>query len=251
MGAASAIAAVICAAGSSSRMGGVKKEYQKLEGIAGSPTVLQAAVSAFASVPSVETIVIAVPEGGEAAARQALPHELLSLQKHKLLFVTGGKTRCNSVFNALLLLETYSPDYVLIHDGARPFVSPRLIESVIEAVKIHDAVVPLVPLSDTPKECDASIWDGQLRTETSAVFIKKHLKRSCTGLAQTPQGFAFPAILRAYEEVAPPYYEDFTDDAEVWASISNNKPVAVIPGSEENRKITFPQDFTRQCSPGA
>jgi 2-C-methyl-D-erythritol 4-phosphate cytidylyltransferase len=231
-------------------MGGVKKEYQKLEGIKSSPTVLQAAVSAFASVPSVGIIVIAVPEGGEAESRQALTHELLSSQKPMLLFVTGGKTRCNSVFNALLLLETYSPDYVLIHDGARPFVSPRLIESIIEAVKIHDAVVPLVPLSDTPKECDASVWDGQLRTETSTVFIKKHLKRSHTGVAQTPQGFAFPAILRAYEEVASLNYEDFTDDAEVWTSIRNGL-VVVIPGSEENRKITYPQDFTRLCSPGA
>jgi 2-C-methyl-D-erythritol 4-phosphate cytidylyltransferase len=233
-------------------MGGVKKEYQKLEGIKGSPTVLQAAVSAFASVPSVGTIVITVPEGGEAAARQALPNELLSSQKPKLLFVTGGKTRCNSVFNALLLLETYSPDYVLIHDGARPFVSPRLIESIIEAVKIHDAVVPLVPLSDTPKQCFASLWDRPW-TETRKVYIKRHLERSHTGLAQTPQGFAFPALLRAYKEAASPYCEgtEFTDDAEVWGSISINRPVAVIPGSEENRKITYLQDITRPCSPGA
>jgi 2-C-methyl-D-erythritol 4-phosphate cytidylyltransferase len=117
-------------------------------------------------------------------------------------------------------------------------------------VKIHDAVVPLVPLSDTPKECDASLWDRPW-TGTREVFIKEHLIRSYIGVAQTPQGFAFPALLRAYKEVAPPYYEDFTDDAEVWATISINKTVAVLPGSEENRKITYPQDFTRSCSPGA
>jgi 2-C-methyl-D-erythritol 4-phosphate cytidylyltransferase/2-C-methyl-D-erythritol 4-phosphate cytidylyltransferase/2-C-methyl-D-erythritol 2,4-cyclodiphosphate synthase len=155
------------------------------------------------------------------------------------------------VFNALLLLETYSPDYVLIHDGARPFVSTRLIESIIEAVKKHDAVVPLLPLSDTPKQCFASLWDRPW-TGTREVFIKEHLIRSYIGIAQTPQGFAFPAILRAYEEAASIYSEgfiEFTDDSEVWGNFYG--PVAAIPGSEENRKITYPQDFTRPCSPGA
>ncbi|MDR2952325.1 MAG: 2-C-methyl-D-erythritol 4-phosphate cytidylyltransferase [Treponema sp.] len=242
---ASAIAAVICAAGFSTRMGGVKKEYQKLNSLAGSPTVLQAAVSAFASVSSVEIIVITVPSGGEAGARNALSPELLSAQKPKLLFVTGGLTRRESAFNALSFLAAYNPSYVLIHDGARPWVSPRLIEAVIEAVKKHGAAVPLLPLTDTPKECDAPLWAGQSQTDAPAVFINRHLKRPYIGIAQTPQGFAFPAILRAHEKAASLNGEEFTDDAEVWGRFCGQ--VAAVPGSKENRKITFPLDIAQVC----
>ena len=233
-------AAVICAAGSSSRMGGIKKEYQKLNNAV---TVLGSAVSAFAGVPSVEIIVIAIPENGEAAAREALPPECLAAQRPKILFVSGGKTRRASVLNALSFLSAYSPSYVLIHDGARPWVSPSLIENIIEKVKKHGAVIPLLPLTDTPKECDAP-WEFQPDGGTSAVFIKNHLKRANTGIAQTPQAFKFPEILHAHEKAAL-VQEEFTDDAEVWGRFCGQ--IAVIPGSPENRKITFPEDFGKLC----
>jgi len=229
-------AAVICAAGSSSRMGGIKKEYQKLDNAV---TVLGSAVSAFAGVSSVEIIVIAVPENGESAARDALPPECLSAQRPKVLFVNGGKTRRASVLNALSFLSAYSPRYVLIHDGARPWVSPRLIEKILEEVKKHGAVIPLLPLTDTPKECDAP-WEIQPDGGTPAVFIKNHLKRANTGIAQTPQAFKFPEILRAHEKAAL-VQREFTDDAEIWGMFCGQ--VAVIPGSPDNRKITFPEDF--------
>ena len=234
---APAAAGIICAAGASSRMGGVKKEYQKLDGSAGSPTVLGAAVSAFAKTPSVEIIVITVPENGEAAARNALAPELLTAARPKLFFVAGGQCRRASVFNALSFLAAYSPRYVLIHDGARPWITPSLIQDIIEAVKKYDAVIPLLPLSDTPKECDAPLVSG----EAQAVFIRRHLQRASTGVAQTPQAFAFPAILHAHEKAAALAAEEFTDDAEVWGRFCG--PVAVIPGSRENRKITFLSDL--------
>ena len=228
-------------------MGGIKKEYCLLNNSGGSLTVLGAAVSAFASVSSIQTIVITVPENGEPAARQSLPPELLAGEQPKILFVPGGKTRRASVYNALSLLEAYNPRYVLIHDGARPWISPSLIERIIEAVQKYSAVIPLQPLTDTPKECDAPLWELQPRTETSCVadfspaFIKQHLKRANTGIAQTPQAFAFPEILRAHEKAAGCQQEDYTDDAEVWGRFCG--PVAVIPGPEENRKITFPGDL--------
>jgi 2-C-methyl-D-erythritol 4-phosphate cytidylyltransferase len=231
-------AAVICAAGASMRMGGIKKEYQKLDS-AGSLTVLGSAVCAFAAVQDVETIVIAVPENGEESARGSLPPEYLTWKRPEILFVNGGSTRRASVFNALSLLLAYNPRYVLIHDGARPWISSSLIEKVIEAVKKHGAVIPLLPLTDTPKECDAPI-EAQ-GGEPPDVFIKTHLKRANTGTAQTPQGFRFPEILYAHEKAASLVNEEFTDDAEVWGRFCG--PVAVIPGSPENRKITFPEDF--------
>ena len=232
------IAAVICAAGSSSRMGGVKKEFQRME--SSHPlTVLGSAVSAFAAVPSIQTIVIAVNENREDEARKALSPEHLSAQKPEVLFVKGGNCRRASVFNALCALLPYNPCYVLIHDGARPWVSQSLIEKLIEKVKKHQAVVPLLLITETPKECDSSLDERVTREKT--VFIKTHLKRANTGAAQTPQAFKFPEILRAHEKAAEAEDEEFTDDAEIWGRFCG--PVAVILGSPENRKITFPEDF--------
>jgi len=235
-------AAVICAAGSSYRMGGIKKEFQRLD--PSHPlTVLGSAVSAFAAVPSVQTIVIAVNENCEADARLALAPERLSAQRPEVLFVTGGKSRRASVFSALRALSPRNPCYVLIHDGARPWVSPSLIENLIEEVKKYQAVIPLLPVTETPKECGSSL-EGRV-TREEAVFIKTHLKRANTGVAQTPQAFRFQEILRAHEKAAEAGDEEFTDDAEIWGRFCG--PVAVIPGSPENRKITFPQDFGNEC----
>ena len=225
-------------------MGGVKKEYRPLPGGDESGlTVLGAAVSAFAAVSAVETVVIAVPanaETGEAAARKALLPALLSGNRPRILFVPGGRTRRASIHHALSLLTAYQPRYVLIHDGARPWLSPSLIEQLIEAVQKHQAVIPLLPLTETPKETDAPLE----RAAAGPVFIKRHLRRAAAGAAQTPQAFAFPEILSAHEKAA--VYEEtgkmeYTDDAEVWGAFCG--PVAVIPGAPENRKITFPEDL--------
>jgi len=232
-------AVVICAAGASSRMDGVKKEYQQLKSADESLTVLGSVVRAFASVPSIETIVIAVREDEKESARAAVPPELLSAEKPKILFVHGGKTRRASVFNALLFLVPYKPDYVLIHDGARPWISATLIEEIIQAVKKHGAVIPLIMHTDTPKECYAPLNDGEGGAD-GAVFIKTHQKRVNSGTAQTPQAFKFPEILNAHEKAACVEDEEFTDDAEIWGRFCG--PVAVIPGSADNRKITFPKD---------
>jgi 2-C-methyl-D-erythritol 4-phosphate cytidylyltransferase len=241
MDAAPNIAVVICAAGASSRMKTegltVKKEYQKLSN---GNTVLGTAVNAFAGVPSVQIIVISIPENDENAARAALPANILSAQRPKILFVTGGSTRRCSVFNALSVLENFNPDYALIHDGARPWVSVSLIENIITAVKKYNAVIPLLPLTDTPKECE-SPWELQTDNDTSAVFVKNHLKRKNTGIAQTPQAFKFPEILNAHKQAAGAETEEFTDDAEIWGRFCGQ--VAVISGDPENRKITFPEDL--------
>jgi 2-C-methyl-D-erythritol 4-phosphate cytidylyltransferase/2-C-methyl-D-erythritol 4-phosphate cytidylyltransferase/2-C-methyl-D-erythritol 2,4-cyclodiphosphate synthase len=228
------IAAVICAAGSSTRMGGIKKEYRPLEDrvdAAGKPlTVLGAAFMAFTAVSRVNLIVIAVPPGdkdGEAVARQSLPQTTA-----RVLFVPGGSTRRGSTHYALALLAPYNPDYVLVHDGARPWVDPELIERIIDALVEHKAVIPLMPLIETPKEID------------ERGFVCRHLKRARVGTAQTPQAFAFAPLLRAHECAAERESREgveYTDDAEVWGEFVG--PVAVISGSPYNRKITFPEDL--------
>ena len=242
--AGTAIAAVICAAGSSARMGKIKKEYCPLPGSADGLTVLGAVVSAFAAVGEIGTIVIAIPansEKGESAARAALPPGLLAGKTGPAIhFVSGGETRRASVFNALSLLggQEQPPGIVLIHDGARPWVSPSLIRRIIGGAKTYRAMIPLMPIAETPKETDAPLdSDGP-------VFIAKHLRRALVGAAQTPQGFTFPEIFAAHQRVAAqdnPDYFEFTDDAEIWAFFCGR--VAVIPGEPENRKITFPEDL--------
>jgi 2-C-methyl-D-erythritol 4-phosphate cytidylyltransferase len=238
------IAAVLTAAGSSSRMGGLKKEYLplgkdgegrvRLDGAGRPLTVLGAAVRAFAASARVGIIVIAVPAGGgEEAARASLPPEFRGEGPGARVFlVPGGATRRASVHRALDFLSPYNPSYVLIHDGARPWVEGDLIERIIDGAARFRAVVPVLPLAETPKELDG---EG---------FVKRHLRRSRVGAAQTPQGFAFPAILRAHERAAERELReglDYTDDAEVWGEFQG--PVAVIPGSPANRKITFPGDL--------
>ena len=209
--------------------------------------MLGAAVSSFAETGEIETIVIVVPpdsENGENAAKAALPSDLLEGKNSPAIhFVPGGKTRRASVFNALSFLKTLrpAPAFVLIHDGARPWVSSSLIKRIIDEVKKHCAVIPLMPVTETPKETDAPFDDAG---GGAPVFIKRHLRRALVGAAQTPQAFAFPEILAAHEKAAVQENStgfEFTDDAEVWASFCG--PVAAIPGEPENRKITFPEDL--------
>ena len=224
-------------------MGGIKKEYRPLNG-AGGISVLGAAVSAFAAAGGIGTIVIAVPDdpdNGESAARAVLPPDLLAGKNCPAVhFVPGGQTRRASVYNALSLLATLdpAPAFVLIHDGARPWVSPSLIRRVIAEAAKHRAVIPLVPVTETPKETEAPLdWGGG-----TTVIIKQHLRRAFVGAAQTPQAFAFPEILAAHKRAARGHSGvEYTDDAEIWASFCG--PVAAIPGEMENRKITFPEDM--------
>jgi 2-C-methyl-D-erythritol 4-phosphate cytidylyltransferase len=246
-------AAVITAAGASARMesgkgaekGGGKKEYRLLAGRLdekGKPlTVLGAAVSAFTAFADIKTIVITVPqdaETGEFAARRALPSRFFKDGGGPdLVFVPGGKTRRASVHHALSLLAAYPPRYVLIHDGARPWVDAALIQRTMEAVAVYRAALPLLPLVETPKEMAAGVPGGPF-------FVTRHLRRANIGTAQTPQGFAFPEILSAHEKAAARELAEgfeYTDDAEVWGEFCG--PVAVVAGSPENRKITFPGDL--------
>jgi len=248
-----AVAAVICAAGSSSRMSGpegtAKKEYRLLPGGDG-VTVLGASILAFSAVPEVELIVVAVPDSpltGEMAARRAIPPECLSGKAGPPIhFVTGGRTRRVSVLNALSVLpEKFlgrldARSYVLIHDGARPWASPSFIKGIIDGVRRHPAVIPVLPLAETPKETNLAL-DAALGA--GPVYVRNHLRRACVGVSQTPQAFAFPEILAAHRQAAARVRVngvEFTDDAEIWGTFHGL--VSVVPGDPKNRKITFPED---------
>jgi 2-C-methyl-D-erythritol 4-phosphate cytidylyltransferase/2-C-methyl-D-erythritol 4-phosphate cytidylyltransferase/2-C-methyl-D-erythritol 2,4-cyclodiphosphate synthase len=194
--------------------------------------VLGSAVSVFSGSPRIGLIVITVPanaEDGEYAARRALPESLFNENRPSIVFVPGGGTRRMSVHHALSTLAGFGPAYVLIHDGARPWVSPDLVERVIDAVILYDAVVPVLSMSETPKE----IENG---------FVKRHLKRASIAAAQTPQAFAFKPLLAVQEKAAENERlgHEYTDDAEIWDEFVG--AVAVVKGDRANRKITFPED---------
>ncbi len=235
-------AAVVPAGGSSSRMGGQKKEYRRLDD---GRTVLEACVSAFLRFPAMDLLVVVVPPGGESSARDVLS-SLLSDSRIPILFAPGGATRRRSVHSGLKVLLPYDPEYVLIHDGARPWLDADLIGRIVEAVTRHDAVIPVLPLVETPKELDA---DG---------FISRHLVRSSIGAAQTPQAFRFQGILRAHEiaeaeesgqaaGAAHASRREYTDDAELWGAFVG--PVATVAGAPSNKKITFPEDLAPRMVP--
>ena len=236
------VAAIICAAGISSRMGGIenKKEFQHISRPSSQSgenlTVLGSAVKAFAELEKIKPIIITLPREIKNAD-EYLPEEL----RGKVHYCTGGATRRISVQNALIYLKKFNrTTHVLIHDGARPWIKKNLIENIIKAAIKYDAVIPALPQLETPKELDGIF----VKDKPSINFIKRHLRRAELCSAQTPQGFSFPEILRAHEKAAgrekSENYE-YTDDAEVWGEFIGK--VAVIPGDKENIKITFPEDL--------
>jgi 2-C-methyl-D-erythritol 4-phosphate cytidylyltransferase len=239
-------------------MGGQKKEYLPLPGLfdaEGAPlSVLASSVAAFAAFPEIDPLVIAVPadsEDGEYEARACLPRRFLDpALRPSLIFVPGGKTRRASVYHALSLLTAYRPGYVLIHDGGRPWVDADLIRRTMEAVIRYRAAVPVLPLVETPKmieEPPESAAFGEAASGDAAAgtpMVIRHLRRASVVTAQTPQGFAFPEILRAHEKAAEKELaegREYTDDAEIWGEFCG--PVAAVPGAAANKKITFPEDL--------
>lgn len=237
-------ALVVTAAGASARMGsGQKKEFLRLPGRDG--TVLSAAVEPFlfGGGARIDTLVVTFPAGsgeeGKNLAREALfaserNAELFGQgageRSPALLFVEGGTTRQESVLRALQALdEIGAPDTVLVHDGARPFVTAAIIREVLDAAREHGAATCAVRPVDTQKETDGC---GK---------IVRHLDRSALCAVQTPQGFAFRPLLEAHRKAACDG-RTYTDDTEIWSRYVGTA-VHVTAGSPGNRKITFPGDL--------
>lgn len=230
-------AVIIAAAGSSTRMGGtVKKEYLPLK----NGTVLSECAKIFLSTLSVKYVVITVPCGGSGEAQKALfADDALKpiLQTVNLSFVEGGSTRQKSILNALEFLAEIAcpPDIVLIHDGARPFVTGEIILRTAEAAAEFGAAVPGIPPVDTQKTVGE---DG---------FISVHLRRASMTAVQTPQGFLFRKLLEAHRKAAGDDVE-YTDDTEIWDKYEGK--VKVVEGNACNKKITYAQDYSARTDTG-
>ncbi|MBQ9631077.1 MAG: 2-C-methyl-D-erythritol 2,4-cyclodiphosphate synthase, partial [Treponema sp.] len=161
----------------------------------------------------------------------SLNEKLESLHKNdSLKFIHGGKTRTESTLFALKSIKT-KPDFVLIHDVARPFVSKKIIRNVAKKVVKCNAVAPCIESSDTQKIVNSN------------GIIKEHLKREFTKNIQTPQAFNFEKILEAHKKASKDR-QVYTDDTEIWARYIGE--VATVKGSIENKKITYKSDINME-----
>jgi len=219
--------ALITAAGASTRYGEAKKEFEPL----GDLTVLERAIEPF--IACCAGIVVTCPVGAKPAfeaffAQSELRPALLRLAVG-FEIVEGGMVRQESVRLGLRALATLgcTEGVVLIHDGARPWISRVLIQKTLECAKAGGACLPLIPLTETPK-----IVEGE--------YIHTHLARAHTMTAQTPQAFSFPEILAAHELAHQEQYKA-TDDAMIWDHYVG--PVRWIEGERQNRKITYKEDI--------
>lgn len=213
------ITAILLAGGSGKRMGGdCKKQYMLLDG----HPLLYYSLKAFQESP-VDEIVLVTNE--EAYCREELVEKYHFDKVGKI--VPGGEERYLSVYNGLL--EAKESSYVLIHDGARPFVTGEIILRCIEEVKVHQACAAGMPVKDTIKIADEN------------GFARQTPDRSYVYLIQTPQAFSYPLILRAYKKVMEEQVQGITDDAMVVEYLQEKK-VKLIEGSYQNIKITTPED---------
>jgi 2-C-methyl-D-erythritol 4-phosphate cytidylyltransferase/2-C-methyl-D-erythritol 2,4-cyclodiphosphate synthase len=208
--------AILVAAGRGARFGGERpKQYAPL---AGQP-VLRHAVEAFLRHPAVDAVRVVIDPAhrdlhDEATRGLGLPPP-----------VAGGATRQDSVRLGLESLAREPPRDVLIHDAARPLVSPALIGRVIDALGTHEAVLPALAVVDTLKRVAGDRVVGEQPREGLA-------------RAQTPQGFRYAPILAAHSALAG---AALTDDTAV--ASASGMAVHTVPGEERNLKITTAGDL--------
>lgn len=199
--------AIITAGGTSSRYGNTNKLLEKVH----NKEVIKYTIEAFEK-SNVDEIVI--------CANKSIIEELSKMFSHKI--IEGGATRQESVYNGL---KAVNCDYVLIHDGARPMITPEIINKTIDLAKSKKAVTVMTKTIDTIKEVE----NGK---------IIKTIDRSKLYNTQTPQGFEYNLIKSAHEKLKG---ESFTDDAGMLEHLGYD--VYVVDGDYTNIKITTKSDL--------
>ncbi len=204
------IDAIILAAGKSSRM-----TINKLSFELGKYSLINHTIRKFASNQSISRIFVVTDD-------ESIKNNLPSKIAKPIVFVAGGDNRTQSVANALKVADG---DLILVHDGARPFVSDRLINDVIQCAKENNSAVPILPLPDSVREIEND-------------RITNFVDRTKYSLVQTPQGFNGKQLRYAYNSISN---KSFYDDSEVY-SLFFNKPFTV-KGEFSNKKITYDNDL--------
>ena len=195
--------------------------------INGTPVVIHT-LRAFARNLQVSKIVVALRKNEMENFRRQLEKEKLSA---RVEMVEGGDRRQESVANALASLKAAADDIVLVHDAVRPFVDDEIIASVIQEVEKHGAAIAGLPAVDTIKQVERAA-EGAIITST--------IPRERIVQAQTPQGFRYELIKRAFDSAAADGFTG-TDEASLVERLGES--VWVVMGSSRNIKITTPADM--------
>ncbi len=205
------VLAIILAAGRGMRAGeGLPKTYREMDG----QSILRMSADVFLNHEGIDQVQIVIHPDDLALYEKAV----LGLDLPPPVW--GGENRADSVRNGLVNWQGF--DHVLIHDGARPFVSKVVIDNVLAALETHGAVIPAVPVAD-------ALWSVEGENLVAGV------PREALVAAQTPQGFDF----EAYKEVAKG--GGALDDAQ--SALNSGLDVIWVKGDIRNRKLTFQEDF--------
>lgn len=208
------VKAIITAGGSSRRYGNTNKLLEKING----KEIIWHTVNAFLKVAEIDEIII--------TANISIIEELNLIFKSvdKIKIIEGGATRQDSVFNGLMSIKQC--DYVLIHDGARPMISPEIIKEAINMVKDKKALTVAAKTIDTIKQVDENLK------------ITKTIDRTFLYNTQTPQAFDFELIKNAHVKLKG---QNYTDDAGMLEALGID--VYILNGDYKNIKITTKSDL--------
>jgi 2-C-methyl-D-erythritol 4-phosphate cytidylyltransferase/2-C-methyl-D-erythritol 2,4-cyclodiphosphate synthase len=216
------IAVLIAAAGSGTRLGGVRNKV--LLELGGRPVIVHA-IQSFQAHPAIAQIGVIVREGDRPALERCFAP---GRARDKLLpWVVGGAERQESVYNGLAALAADPPQWVLVHDGARPFCSAALIGRVLAGLAEAPGAVPVLPVSDTVR---------RLERGRSQVVPREGLYRT-----QTPQGFHWTAIWGAHQAARQRGLRA-TDDAQLLEA--EGLRLAFVEGEPTNIKLTTAADLS-------
>ena len=205
--------AIVLAGGKGTRLNlGYNKVFYKMDN---GLTVFENACKPFIEDKDCEKIILVIADGEREDV----------FKNEKICFVSNGKERFNSVYNGLQVVDS---EYVMIHDGARPYITSEDIENIKECLKEEDACMLALKAKDTIKE----VVDG---------YIVKTLNRDHIYMAQTPQCFKSELIKAAYQKGLDDN-GSFTDDASVLERYFDTK-IKMVDSSTNNNKITFISDI--------
>lgn len=219
----SGVAAVIVAAGKGERAG-VSSDGPKQYRSAGGRPVIWHTLTALLRHTAISSIIVVIHADDDERFAKAWPGNDMRVRR-----VFGGANRQASVYAGLVALKDCSPDFVLIHDAVRPFVSQALLDRIIGSLTPSAGILPALPVSETVKRADG------------AALVIETVPRINLFTAQTPQGFPFKTILQAHERAAQSGMLDLTDDASIaeWFGL----PVSIVEGASENIKLTWKRDI--------
>jgi len=227
------VAVIIPAAGLGTRMSPAPSAKSKIPSkqfteLGGTPILIHT-LRKFAASARVTEILVALRKDEIPGFRERLQSE--GLHEKRVELVEGGEHRQQSVANALAAVSAANDDIVLVHDAVRPFVTPEIIEEVIRGAEKFGAAIAGLPAVDTIKKVERTA-DGALITAT--------IPREHVVMAQTPQGFRYQVLKKAFDEALA---DGFIGTDEASLVERSGHEVAVVMGSPRNIKITAPGDM--------